>query len=455
MRLPMLARAFAIGGVAVAILLPIRMINDKISERQARARGVVAQFASETSGPQLVLGPLLAVTCEKTFVREREVMHDGKADTISEKRSASCPTAFFAPRTLKAAASLPVENRHRGIYSILLYRADLALSGELAWPQPPASTASEARAWKQAYIVTFVGDPRGIKAISSGISSELLAGAGEGAVEQFSIRERLGPYASRKPGDIVPFSYKMALVGTSSLQVAPVADRNEIRLSSNWPHPSFGTAWSPDEREITPAGFDATWRITSVATGGEATWNRLAGAHRLAGAAGAGVFLFDPVNVYTLSYRATQYAFLFVLFTFAALALTEVLAGVRLHPIQYALVGSALAVFFLLLIALSEHVAFASAYAGAAAASVALLTFYLRHPLGTAGRAGAFSGIFVALHASLYAVLQSEDNALLLGSLLVFGLLAITMVATRKLDWGALSARMVAARDMPLESGPS
>jgi inner membrane protein len=109
---------------------------------------------------------------------------------------------------------------------------------------------------------------------------------------------------------------------------------------------------------------------------------------------------------------------------------------------QYLLVGSALAVFFLLLLALSEHVAFGSAYAGAAAACVALLTFYLRHPLGTAKRAGVFSGLFASMYGALYVLLRSEDHALLMGSLLVFALLAVTMVATRRIDWTGISRRM-------------
>jgi inner membrane protein len=148
------------------------------------------------------------------------------------------------------------------------------------------------------------------------------------------------------------------------------------------------------------------------------------------------------VNVYALAHRATEYGFLFVLFTFAGLALAEVLAGVRLHAIQYALVGSALAVFFLLLIALAEHASFAIAYFAAASACVALLTAYLRHPLGTRGRTGAFFALFVLMYGTLYALLLSEDHALLTGSLLVFGVLAIAMLATRQLDWAALAARL-------------
>ncbi|HUJ01535.1 MAG TPA: cell envelope integrity protein CreD [Usitatibacter sp.] len=442
MRLPLLARTLAIAAVAVAILVPIAMIDGKIAERRARADGVVSEFASQTSGPQLVVGPLLALTCEETYVAERQVMRSGKAETISETRTRACPTAFVAPRSLEANASVPVENLHRGIYSIRMYRADLTLQGELEWPRPPRPAGQAVRAWKDAYVVTFLQDPRGIKAVSSAISNELLAATGEPGLAAFSIRESLGPYAARGPGAVVPFLYRIDLVGTSSFAIAPVGDRNHIHIGSDWPHPSFAASWSPDRRAIGPRGFDADWRMTSVATGGSGRWNELAQGGKLASANAAGLSLFDPVNVYTLSYRATQYAFLFVLFTFAALALAEVLSGVRLHPVQYALVGSALAVFFLLLIALSEHVPFEWAYSGAAAACVALLTFYLRHPLGSPRRTALFFAIFVALYGSLYLVLQSEDDALLLGSLMVFALLAAIMVATRKLDWAAIGARL-------------
>jgi inner membrane protein len=440
MRFSIVGRALAIGAVAAAILLPIALIGGKISERQARAAGVVAQFASETSGPQLIVGPLLALTCEETFTEERQVMRGGKAETLAETRTRACPTAYFPPRTFNAAASMPVETLHRGIYSIRLFRADVELAGGFVWPQPPGFPAGVTRVWKQAYVTSFVQDPRGIKSITSSLSSAVSAGVGEGELAQFALREPLGPYESRAAGTPIPFAYKMRLVGTSSLRIAPVGDRNEIVLASDWRHPSFSEAWSPDERSITPEGFRATWHITSVATAGQASWSALASKGNVGGAAGAGVSLFDPVNIYALSYRATEYAFLFVLLTFAALALAEVAAGVRLHPMQYALVGSALAVFFLLLLALSEHLDFARAYAISAAACVSLLTYYLRHPLGSLLRSSVFFAMFVALYGALYVLLRSEDHAMLLGSVMVFTVLAIVMVATRKIDWARFPA---------------
>jgi len=130
---PLLIRTLTVGAVAAALLLPIALIEGKISERRARADGVVAQFAAETFAQQVVAGPLLALTCEETYVEEREVKRGGKAETISERKTTSCPTTYFPPRTLNVNASMPVEERHRGIYPLRLYRAPVSLTGDFAW----------------------------------------------------------------------------------------------------------------------------------------------------------------------------------------------------------------------------------------------------------------------------------------------------------------------------------
>jgi inner membrane protein len=135
-----------------------------------------------------------------------------------------------------------------------------------------------------------------------------------------------------------------------------------------------------------------------------------------------------------------KYGFLFLLLTFSAIFLFEVLAGLAIHPVQYALVGAALAIFFLLLISLAEHLGFATAYAIATCGCVALIGYYLRHVLGSVRAGLAFSGALAALYAVLYVLLRSEDHALLMGSLVVFACLAAAMVATRRVDWYGVAA---------------
>lgn len=436
MKTALLLRTLAIALVALVLLVPVSLIEGKISERQRRADSVVATFAAETAGPEVVAGPFLALTCEESFTEEREIKRDGKAETVTERKTRACPTGYFPPRTLNVAASMPVESLYRGIYRIRTYRAALDFSGDVEWPAPPASTPTFSRVWKNAYYVIAVSDPRGIRSATTSTSGALSRTVEDGPDRPFAIQEHIGDYGARQKGDALPFGFRVQLASTGSLHVAPIGDTTEIRISSDWPHPSFSGGWSPDERTVAPQGFRATWRTTHLATGGQALWDSHLRNNKITTPQNAaGVNLFDPVNVYTLSYRATEYAFLFILFTFAALALVETLSGVRLHPIQYALVGSAIAVFFLLLIALSEHIHFSRAYAGAAAACILLIAVYLRPALRTLGRTLAMAALFSALYGGLYVMLSSEDNALLLGSLMVFVLLAVTMIATRKLDW--------------------
>ena len=433
MRFPLLGRFALVAGVALALLLPLSMIRDKLSERRDRAAAVQKAFADETSGAQAIAGPLVALTCEETYVDERVVhQENGKPLTVRETRQRPCPTRLVLPAELKIEASVPVEQRYRGIYPIRLYRAGLALSGRFELAEDPG----KGRAWKEAFLVVGVSDVRGIKQAAG-----VRAGSRKLAVVPGPFDKRIGSglHAALGAYDDLPKSFSfdvpLELLGTERLSIAPLGARNAIRIQSSWRHPSFVGAYSPDRRSIGPGGFSADWDISHLSTGGNTFWLETAAAGQLFSSARLlGVALVEPVNPYSLSFRALEYGFLFVLLTFAAFSLVELAGRVKLHPMQYALTGSALAVFFLLLIALSEHIRFGLAYLAAASACVALLTWYLRHVL-----AGV---LFGGLYAALYVLLQSEDHALLLGSLLVFGMLAAVMLLTRRLDWAALSRRL-------------
>jgi inner membrane protein len=152
------------------------------------------------------------------------------------------------------------------------------------------------------------------------------------------------------------------------------------------------------------------------------------------------VSLSDPVDVYRLNERATKYASMFIVLTFAAFFVLEMVKRWRIHPMQYLMIGAALVLFFLLLLSLSEQIGFLNAYLIASVACIALLGHYLRHVLGGWRSGLAMSGLLVALYGVLYGILVSEDNALMMGSLLLFGVLAAIMVITRKIDWYSVMA---------------
>jgi inner membrane protein len=186
-------------------------------------------------------------------------------------------------------------------------------------------------------------------------------------------------------------------------------------------------------RQIDANGFNARWEISHLASKNSDLLQR--GAKDAASLETFDVSFIEPINIYQQAERAVKYGVLFIALTFAAFFLFETLKNLRIHALQYALVGLALAVFFLLLVSLSEHIRFFYAYLAASTSCVALIGYYLSFVLGGWRRGAAFAGKLALLYAVLYGLLLSEDNALMLGSLLLFVALAAMMVLTRRIDW--------------------
>ncbi len=333
------------------------------------------------------------------------------------------------------------------------------------WPdglalQPPAGRDGSRVRCEAPVMFVALGDSRGVRSASArldGSSRAVLPGTLHASHPRgFHVDV---PEAFAGSGRPLATEVVLELVGTGELAFAPVADSSRVALASDWPHPSFAGRFLPIERQVGSTGFTARWQLNALATtaprsvveGGPACGLLDGGGEPASGRDEArplrcvetfGVAFIDPVSPYALSDRATKYGLLFIALTFVGVGSVEVLRSLRVHPIQYLLVGAALAVFFLLLVSLSEHVSFTSAYLAAAAACTALLTFYGSFVLRGA-RAGALFGAGIAaLYAALFALLQLEQNALLLGALLLFAVLAAGMVATRRIDWYSLIGRM-------------
>jgi inner membrane protein len=225
------------------------------------------------------------------------------------------------------------------------------------------------------------------------------------------------------------------VAGTDSLQFLPLARSTSLTLDGNWSAPGFARGFLPESRKIEPNHFSAHWMVLDL--------NRAYGSHWLQYETEAsalqdsafGVDLVQPVDLYQRAERSVKYAGLFIALSLLTLFLWEHLAGKPLHPIQYGLTGLALSVFYLLLLALAEHVGFAKAYIIAAVALCALLGVYIagafRSMLAGSGSAAAF-GVVYGL---LYLLVTSEDYSLLTGAIALFAILATVMVVTRKLDW--------------------
>jgi inner membrane protein len=266
------------------------------------------------------------------------------------------------------------------------------------------------------YLHLVFGDPRGIRDISVKVNGQaLLTEPYVGMGQERGLRVRLA-HMDIKGNDELKVDIAFGMVGIESLELVPRAAKNAITLAGNWAHPSF-TGTLPDRRVITDKQFEAVWDVPSASE------------------ASIHVAFVEPVNAYTQTDRAIKYGLLFIVLTFVAVGLFEVTKKLQVHPVQYLLVGSAVTIFFLLLLSLSEHLSFSFAYVLAATACVGLLTFYASHILGGLLRGTPFGGLMTVLYGMIYVLLSLEQTALLIGSLALFGALTAVMVLTRKVNW--------------------
>jgi inner membrane protein len=112
----------------------------------------------------------------------------------------------------------------------------------------------------------------------------------------------------------------------------------------------------------------------------------------------------------------------------------ELINKLRIHPVQYLLIGLALIIFYTLLLSISEYAGFNIAYAIASMLTISLITGYSFLILNRKG--GIVIGlILTALYGFLFVLLQLEEYSLLFGSIGLFIVLACAMFASRKIDW--------------------
>ncbi|HPT48731.1 MAG TPA: cell envelope integrity protein CreD [Accumulibacter sp.] len=409
--------------LALVLAFAVMKVEWKVQERAAMRDGAVRDIADQSAHAQQLVGPLLLISCSE---RREVVDTDDKGKTRRRQMRQDC-SRLIRPAQINGQGSLNVTELHRGIYKARVYLATLGVHAVLPAFQPKPGQTLEG-----VNLLFGVSDPRGLKSIALGTASGQTLDARPGVpgeVFEHGFHVPLNPALLEKG---LTLDAKLELAGSGRLDWVPLAEDNDFSLRSAWPHPSFDGQFLPETRTVAADGFSARWRVNDFATGGDRLLNGKTGGWR---ESAFGVSLIDPVDAYTQTDRAVRYGFLFVLLTLGGFFLFELLKQRPVHPLQYSLIGFAVVLFFLLLLALSEHTGFPLAYLIAAVACVAMITGYSRTLLGSWKGAASLAGGYGLLYLGLYKLLASEDYALLMGAWLIFGVLALTMYLTRRLDW--------------------
>ena len=423
------AKVLGIGFLALLMLIPLAQVQGLIGERSELRFHAIASIAQSWGREQHLGGPVLAIP-----KRTRVQTNTGWSTFDSAE--------IVLPDTLNIHGSLAPELRSYGIYSAPVYTAELKISGRFLAADLKALGGSETKyLFDRAELLLPVGDVRGIRRVGALhlAGTEHTFGpseSGVGNVNAIAVPLDL----SKLDSDVLPFELDMTLAGTQTLQLLPLARRTEAALNSAWPDPSFDGAFLPAERHVGAQGFDARWQVLDLNRSFGQHWQQDSQRSQDLKSAGFGVNLYEPASVYQQNERAGKYGVLFIALTFVAFFLFEVLKKLRVHPVQYLLVGLALTTFYVVLLALSEQVGFAWAYIAAAASVVALVGGYASAVL-RAWRAGAVLGGVIALvYALLYGLVVSEQYSLLMGAVALLAVVGALMFLTRKVDWYAATA---------------
>ncbi|MGS5086499.1 cell envelope integrity protein CreD [Hydrogenophaga sp. A37] len=430
---PLINKTAVIGFLIVVLFLALAVVRGLVHERTQNRDAAVTDVTHAHAGAQTLVGPVLHLPYTETFTRT--VVVDAatgarREDTLTEAR-----VAFVFPETLDTKGRLTTDLRWRGIFPVRVYTSHHDTVGRFVWPVVAPREKGGQIVLGQPRVIMGVSDLRGLMSppVLKLAGQQLPVGSSPTTAELPLPLSATFDSAAFKPGDALDFTLGLDLAGTGSIAWAPLAGDNRVSLVSAWPHPSFGGNFLPRSRSVGASGFEASWSVPSLST--QAQQKFLASGGKVFVMDSFSVSLDDPVDVYRLTDRATKYGMMFIVLTFAAFFVLEMVKRWRIHPMQYLMIGAALVLFFLLLLSLSEQLDFLWAYLIASAGCIALLTHYLGHVLGSARAGLGMGGLLVALYGVLYGILMSEDSALMMGSLLLFGVLAAIMVATRKIDW--------------------
>lgn len=136
---------------------------------------------------------------------------------------------------------------------------------------------------------------------------------------------------------------------------------------------------------------------------------------------------------YTLLSDSIGYCFGLICICCASLMLIEIAFRQRINKLQYALIAAALTLFYLLLLAFAEKLVFGVAYLIVTVMTIGLIGWFMNGLTGKRKIVGITVGLLVGEFGTVFILINLGSMALLIGSLLLFLLIALAMYFTLKL----------------------
>ena len=378
-----------VAAISLLLLIPLTMIKGVIEDRENAKEKVTQDVVNSYADAQIIYAPWL-VSSNATLPAS---MRENKAECVELDYKAEVETNLLT----------------RSVYDVIVYNAKVKISGSFRVTDEAVNASYN----KFMIVLTDFKGLSDLPQLTFGDKNYNLV------KEDGALQANVELPKDITVGELVDFEVNMGVKGTESLMFDPRADETTLSINSAYPHPSFQGAFLPEHREVRADGFCASWRVLDV--------NIIGAENKM------GVKFVDPANPYQQSMRSAKYGMLIIVLVFVAGLFVEFLTKKEINPIQYAVIGLSLVLFYSLLVAFSEFMTFGVAYIIAALMTTGALMFYFRAILKS--RSAYVLGGFVAvLYALNYMLLQMETYALLAGSVVLFLLLCVVMYLTANIN---------------------
>jgi inner membrane protein len=416
--------------IVIGLLIPAQWVQNIVKERIYRQEEVMIEVSEKWAGKQNIAGPVLRVP----YI-ERVRFTGNRPDEVGEKLIQSY--LYVAPEMLDIQADVKSKILKRSIFEVPVYNSHVIAKGHFKLEEA-LNKLNNAEVIKIEKAEVFVGlsDLKGIETMPELKFEKTLISLEPGTDENNMLHRNLSGSINLTEwteNELLSFNLDLRIKGTAGLRFVPLGKTTSLSMQGDWPHPSFNGVMLPSDRKVEKDHFVASWNILHYNRNLPQTWTDMEMVS--SDEAGFGADFYLPVDHYQLNMRSTKYGHLLIILSFAALFLVEMIRNLRIHPIQYLLIGFALILYYSLLISFSEHTGFAWAYLIASSATTALVAWYSTSFFVPKRLAALLSGILVFFYAFIFIIIKAQDTALLLGSIALFIVLAAVMFFSRNVQW--------------------
>jgi len=416
-----------IATMAFATLIPTFFVSALITEREARQGAVQNEFTRNWGPPQELRSPILVVPFQSAPDRPREYLK-------------------ITPDWLDVTAALAPQERKRGLFHAAVYDAKVEMQGVFVVPDEARLKGflpTDGRPlWNESFIAFTTTSLIGLKADDrvsiNGVDASWQPCAEAAGLERECKGMPLILAAAPIMGgtDSMSFQLTVSLRGTASFNLSFAGKELDATIRSPWTTPSFGGSFLPENSSVTSHGFEAHWQTTAFGSAPISTAGGIVDPASWKGAT-IGVELIEATPLYCTISRVAKYGLLFVVLSFAIYFFFELLSQLRIHLVQYALLGLSISLFSLLLLSLSEPIGYPAGYVGSASLILVQSSLYTAAVARRVLPALVFAVMQACLFAFIYVLIDLETYSLLIGALALFAVFSALMALTQRVNWSA------------------